>query len=317
MTTITMSTDAYTQMTNDFNTVSQELREEKKKVKELIEAGEKSVKWNEERYNDLKTLAEDKHEICQKFKKENEELKEELDGSNDRTIELIDERKKIRTENKKLKEEITHKNKKFSEWIEENKELKEEVFILKMNLASAHENADVQKHNEVAGVIIEENDKLIALNEEITRKYAEYRDLSEQHLKVVKENHSKYKKEQMRKTVGREVWIETMKKNEELKKEIEELKPKANAFNDLVFENTKLEKKVEGVNEILQTETLASSVVKRFSAVLYSSDDFCDEEEECRNCGEPCDASSPEKDLCEDCHDNYNEDTGEYNSNAV
>ena len=59
-------------------TAIKENKQLKADIKALIEAGEKSIKWNEERYNDLKTLAEDKHAICQKFKKENKELKEKI-----------------------------------------------------------------------------------------------------------------------------------------------------------------------------------------------------------------------------------------------
>ena len=55
-------------------------------------------------------------------------------------------------------------------------QLKEEILILKMKLASAHENADIQKHNEVAGVIIEVNDRLkeqLGLLEKVKKIYGE------------------------------------------------------------------------------------------------------------------------------------------------
>ena len=41
---------------------------------------------------------------------------------------------------------------------------KDEIFQLKAWLAAAHENANVKSHNEAAGVLIEENDRLQAEN---------------------------------------------------------------------------------------------------------------------------------------------------------
>jgi|TARA_R110002020_G_scaffold113404_1_gene260836 hypothetical protein len=91
------------------------------RIRGLIEAGEKSVKWNEERYNDLKTLAEDKHEICQKFKKENENLKKEItkftgDVYLNRAI----------TEVAKLKKEVSRHRLVAGNLDEENKKLKDQ-----------------------------------------------------------------------------------------------------------------------------------------------------------------------------------------------
>jgi hypothetical protein len=43
---------------------------------------------------------------------------------------------------------------------EENKDLKEQIFLTKMQLAASNENADVAVHNEAAGIILAENNKL-------------------------------------------------------------------------------------------------------------------------------------------------------------
>ena len=86
--------------------------------------------------------------------------------------------------------------------------LEEEVMKLTGWLATAHENADAKIHNESAGLIIQENDKL---KEEIDDlKYDMENDLyTEQQIEVL-----------------REEWIGC--ENKELRKEIIELKAKFN-----------------------------------------------------------------------------------------
>ena len=70
----------------------------------------KADHWEEERNGKVAILQE-----------ENKELKEELDESNDKTIELIDEKKKLRKENKKLEAKADH-------WEEEHSTLWLSVF---------------------------------------------------------------------------------------------------------------------------------------------------------------------------------------------
>jgi len=58
-------------------------------------------------------------------------------------------------------------------WNEEqmkNKKLKEEIFLTNMKLVSANENADVERHNEAAGIILAENQKLKEENATLKQK---------------------------------------------------------------------------------------------------------------------------------------------------
>ena len=63
----------------------------------------------------------------------------------------------------------------YEQQLAENEKLKEEIFLTKMKLASANENADVERHNEEAGIILAENDKL---RDEVRdlKKLIEYRN---------------------------------------------------------------------------------------------------------------------------------------------
>ncbi len=58
-------------------------------------------------------------------------------------------------------------------WNEEqmkNKKLNEEIFLTNMKLVSANENADVERHNEAAGIILAENQKLKEENATLKQK---------------------------------------------------------------------------------------------------------------------------------------------------
>ena len=79
------------------------------------------------------------------------------------------------------------------EWIgSENKELRKEIIDLKAEnekltgwLATAHENADAKIHEEAAGMIIEENDKLKAENEKLKEASSENKGLRKENADIV------------------------------------------------------------------------------------------------------------------------------------
>ncbi len=65
--------------------------------------------------------------------------------------------------------------------IEENKKLKEDLFLKEMQLVSANENADVKRHNEEAGIILVENDRLIEENNKLKAENKELQEQNETH----------------------------------------------------------------------------------------------------------------------------------------
>jgi len=85
--------------------------------------------------------------------------------------------------------------------------------------------------------------------------------------------------------------------------------------DELVSENKKLTYETKELRKWVDRN---QDEINRLRDVIDEVSEDDDEEEECRNCGKVlCYDASPEKGVCEDCHDNYDEDTGEYNSNAV
>ncbi len=116
---------------------------------------------------------------------ENEELKKQLEDDTRQVHQLFKENEELKDQIERERYEhrralMNQEDKTFLEVIkpleDEVESLQEEILILKMKLASAHENADIQKHNEVAGVIIEVNDRLkeqLGLLEKVKKIYGE------------------------------------------------------------------------------------------------------------------------------------------------
>ena len=85
---------------------------------------------------------------------------------------LEEENKKLKEENKKLKcedDKLEDTLASLNFYTEQCAELKEEIFLTKMQLAAANENADVAVHNEAAGIILAENDELKEKLERVTK----------------------------------------------------------------------------------------------------------------------------------------------------
>ena len=73
---------------------------------------------------------------------------------------LEEENKKLKEENENLEERCESIALERDGALDDIDKLKEEIFLTKMKLASANENADVARHNEEAGIILAENDEL-------------------------------------------------------------------------------------------------------------------------------------------------------------
>ena len=86
----------------------------------------------------------------QRVCEENEKLKEDYEGlalTQKLTLKVSDDKQK------------------------EIEELQKELFLTKMQLCHAHDNANVKSHNERAGIILEENDRLREKNEELQEEF--------------------------------------------------------------------------------------------------------------------------------------------------
>jgi len=139
------------------------LEEENKKLKEDIKKlREKTAEHLGMAETLHDTVVEENEQLREEIKDLNEEVNDrvviediaELFGSDEGDhFDWESEIGGMIEENKKLKEE--------------NKKLKQELFLTKMKLVSANENADVEKHNEAAGIVIAENKKLEEENEKL------------------------------------------------------------------------------------------------------------------------------------------------------
>ena len=150
------------------------LEEEEEKVEELQEKitcleSDSHNEVSQAEFDDMKEGLESqiKHLASQVEQGSSRRQNAQLDAN--RITELITKNNKLYHENKALKEDGDVLVGKLRNGLIEK--LKEENIDLKMKLVSAHENADVQKHNEIAGVIIEENDKLKEENEKLNKAW--------------------------------------------------------------------------------------------------------------------------------------------------
>ena len=150
------------------------LEEEEEKVEELQEKitcleSDSHNEVSQAEFDDMKEGLESqiKHLASQVEQGSSRRQNAQLDAN--RITELITKNNKLYHENKALKEDGDVLVGKLRNVLIEK--LKEENIDLKMKLVSADENADVQKHNEIAGVIIEENDKLKEENEKLNKAW--------------------------------------------------------------------------------------------------------------------------------------------------
>ena len=167
--------ERYEESMKEINKLQEKNKELKADIRALIQAGEKSIKLNEERYNDLKTLAQDKHEICQKWGKENKELKAENEALKKRVAvwdgddpifnkagkEKVDE---ILKENDELREQITclesdsHNEVSQAEFDDMKEDLESQIKKLEEKVSIAE--ADEEEEATLSCKLLEENKQL-------------------------------------------------------------------------------------------------------------------------------------------------------------
>ena len=264
---------------NDENEAREKkLEEENKKLKEERDF------FHQEVHKTLQCQADDMEE----YEKQIKTLKEEVEW-NKITIQKEVRRSKkmveLKEENKKLKADIddavenhfadlklretTHK-----EWdtLEEvNKKLREDIFLTKMKLAQANDNADAQQHNEAAGIILTENDELKeeikTLKEHLAKKFYNHYDEMD------------YDKMFIAKTVGPnlENMVEhIMKQNKKLNEDNEYLHMKCETMEK---ENHKSEEEMMGYKderrsgEEYDERMCRAKVVKRVEIQMVGSGD--------------------------------------------
>jgi hypothetical protein len=171
------------------------LEEENKKLKEENE----KLKCEDDTLEDTLASLNFYTEQCAELKEENKKLEDKVNMYDDWVKDQKISRETLERENKKLKEEAEIREdwihnvirclEVYDEWegaggdetaddladrvASENKKLKEEIFLTKMQLAAANENADVAVHNEAAGIILAENDELKEENKKIMEERIE------------------------------------------------------------------------------------------------------------------------------------------------